>query len=308
LLFHEPWWLSAATGEQCQDVVVRSGDDVVGRLPFVTHRRMGFTVLRMPAFTHVLGPAVNPGAGKPQTQLTRRMSITRGLIDQLPAFDYFKQALPSALADGLAFQDRGFQVSPQYTFEIDCRDSTENIWDGMHFKTRQHVRRAEEKYVVTGLDNASDFVQFYRDNLQRRGLRAFAALDQFPTLAAACWDRDSGEILSACRPDGRPVAMVFLVWGGGVMYYLMSTRSAEADDNGSISLLIWTAIQRAHSRGLRFDLDGVSTSGTARFLSGFGGRIKIRLIVQKSRLIFGALQSARLRLLRPPNAVTADFT
>ena len=123
------------------------------------------------------------------------MSITRGLIDQLPAFDYFKQALPSALADGLAFQDRGFQVSPQYTFEIDCRDSTENIWDGMHYKTRQHVRRAEEKYVVTGLDDASDFVQFYRDNLQRRGLRAFAALDQFPTLAAACWDRDSGEIL-----------------------------------------------------------------------------------------------------------------
>jgi hypothetical protein len=30
-----------------------------------------------------------------------------------------------ALADGLAFQDRAFKISPQYTFEIDCREGLE---------------------------------------------------------------------------------------------------------------------------------------------------------------------------------------
>jgi hypothetical protein len=62
----------------------------------------------------------------------------------------------------------------------------------------------------------------------------------------------------------------------------MSTRSFDPAENGSVSLLIWSAMKRAHELGLRFDLDGVYTSGTARFLSGFGGRIKIRLTVKRS--------------------------
>jgi hypothetical protein len=102
--------------------------------------------------------------------------------------------------------------------------------------------------------------------------------------------------------------MVFLVWGHGIMYYLLSTRAAEADDNGSISLLIWIAIQHAHRRGLLLDLDGVSTSGTARFLSGFGGQIKVRLIVQKSSPVYSFLQYAKQRLLHSPGNATADFT
>jgi hypothetical protein len=102
--------------------------------------------------------------------------------------------------------------------------------------------------------------------------------------------------------------MIFLVWGYGVMYYLLSTRAADSDDNGSISLLIWNAIQRAHTRNLLFDLDGVSTSGIARFLAGFGGQTKVRLIVQKSRPLYSVMQYTRQKLFRPANSATADFT
>ena len=64
------------------------------------------------------------GKGKPQTELTRRLSLVRSLIDELPQFDFFKVALdPSgagglANADGLAFQEKGFRVSPQYNYRI----------------------------------------------------------------------------------------------------------------------------------------------------------------------------------------------
>jgi hypothetical protein len=42
--------------------------------------------------------------------------------------------------------------------------------------------------------------------------------------------------------------------------------------------------------GLVLDLDGVYSSGTARFLSNFGGDIKTRLLIRRSGISYGALQ------------------
>jgi lipid II:glycine glycyltransferase (peptidoglycan interpeptide bridge formation enzyme) len=291
-----------------KEVRVTSGDQVVGRMPFVITRKMGFTSLRMPPFTHLLGPAVDAGAGKPQTQMLKRMSIVRDLIDQSPRFDYFKQALSATTGDGLAFQDRGYEITPQYTFRIDCRRDPQQIWQDMHFKTRQHIRRAEEKFTVSTVDDADRFTQFYEANVRKQGLTNHINFAPFPTLLRETQMRDCGEILCASWPDGTPTSMVFLVWGHGTMYYLMSTRASDAGDNGSINLLLWTAAQRAHARGLVLDLDGVSTSGTARFLSRFGGNLEMRLIVRRSRFFYAALQNTKRRLIGGKADETTAFT
>jgi CheY-like chemotaxis protein len=295
-LFHEPWWLSAATNGRFEEVVVKQGSDVVGRLPYVMERRGPFRTIRMPRFTHLLGPVVNAGAGKPQTRLIRRLSITRSLIDQLPPHSFFLQHLdPSmddglALADGLAFQDRGFSIAPQYTFTIDCRKSAEDLWASMHFKTRQHIRRAEEKYVADVIDDPHTFIEFYLKNIKASGKINGIEFDYFPALFSECRSRNCGEILAAFTPDGSPVAMVYLVWSHSTMYYLLSTRARDKGDNGSVNFLVWSAVKRASQLGLVFDLDGVYSSGTARFLSGFGGQIKTRLTIRRSWLPYSALQ------------------
>ena len=167
----------------------------------------------------------------------------------------------------------------------------------MNFKVRQHIRRAEEKLSVSPTDQASEFVDFYRQNLAKRGRKSFVDFRTFPAAFAASQARRCGEILRADWPDGKPAAMVFLLWGRGTMYYLLSTRSDDPSDNGSIPLLIWTAMKRAHDLGLIFDLDGVSSSGTARFLSGFGGRLRERTIVRRSSSLYSVLGYAKQRVL-----------
>ena len=307
-LFHEHWWLAAATNGGFKEVTVTNGGRVVGRLPFTLTKKKGFVECRMPPFTHVLGPIVDAGNGKTQTQLLRRLSIIRTLIDQLPRADLFRQALDQSFLDGLAFQDRGFHVQPQYTFEIDCREAPEKLWTEMHSKVRQHVRRAEEKFVVANVDDPNDFIRFYLENLRKRRLGSALNWGTFAELFFQSSARNCGEILSASWPDGRPVAMTFLVWGHGKMYYLLSTRAHDDNDNGSMNLLIWSAMKRAHDRGLLFDLDGVSTSGTARFLSGFGGLPKQRLIVQRAGLSYGVMQYAKRRLFGSSAGETTNFT
>jgi Acetyltransferase (GNAT) domain len=301
LLFQEPWWLDAVTGGRCANVLVEQGGNIVGRLPYLTTRRGPFRVARMPPFTHVLGPWVDTGVGKPQTRLNHRLSITRALIDQLPPLALFEQHLdPSAddgfaRADGLAFQDRGFTVSPQYTFEIDCRQHVDALWEAMHFKTRQHIRRAGEKYTIRGITDPATFADVYMRNLRAMGRSIRIDFACFPGLFAECRARGCGEILGAFAPDGSPVSMVYLVWSAATMYYLLSTRGPDPQDNGSINLLLWSAMKLANERGLVFDLDGVYTSGSARFLSGFGGRIKNRLLVRRGNTLFNGLQHIKLR-------------
>jgi hypothetical protein len=292
----EHWWLSAASGGQFEEVEVKEGNEVVGRLPFVIARKAGFRVMRQPAFTHLLGPIVDAGPGKHQTRLKNRIRITRDLIDQLPPFDCFKQGIDSsiddglAVADGLAFQERGFQVSLQYTFQIDCRNTLKQLFNDMHTGVRQRIRRAEEAYTVQTVDDPGRFVDFYLKNLGKTGRKSNIPFDAFNAVFSECAARNCGEIIAAVQPDGTPLAMTFLVWGNGVMYYLMTTRAQDAQDTGSVNLLIWTAMKKAHELGLVFDLDGVTTYGTARFLSGFGGQIQTRLIIAHARPIYATLQ------------------
>jgi hypothetical protein len=298
-IFHEPWWLSAATGGRYESVVVEQGGKIVGRLPYLSTHRGPFRISRMPPFTHILGPLVDAGVGKPQTRLSRRLSITRELIDKLPPFTHFEQYFdPSmeqglAMADGLAFQGRGFAVTPHYTFTIDCRNELDQLWGAMHFKTRQHIRRAEEKYEVRSVDDPAVFTDVYLRNIKALGKRNMLEFQHFPALFAECRSRDCARILGAFSTDGSPLSMVYVVWSHTTMYYLMSTRGPDPKDNGSINMLVWFAMKFARQRGLVFDLDGVYTSGAARFLSGFGGEIKTRLIVRRSAPLFAAWQSVK---------------
>jgi hypothetical protein len=295
-LFHEPWWLSAVTDGRFQESVVKQGSDIVGRLPYVLANRGPFRMVRMPAFTHVLGPVVDAGTGKPQTRLMRRLSIIRSLIDQLPPHSYFHQHLDPTMddglanADGLAFQERQFTVAPQYTFEVDCRRSLSDIWASLYLKTRQHIRRAEGKYQVRTVDDPKYFVDFYLKSVTARGRSNQIDFKSFSTLFSECRARGCGVILGAFDHDGTPIAMTFLVWGHGIMYYLLSMRRFDLVDHGSVSLLLWSAIKEANGMGLILDLDGVYSSGTARFLSNFSGQIKARFMIRRSRMPLRALQ------------------
>lgn len=298
LIFHEPWWLAATSNGNYQETISKKGDDIVGRLPYVINRRGPFNVIRMPSFTHILGPVVDAGTGKLETRLRRRAAIVRSLIDQLPPNSFFHQHLDTSVddglanIDGLAFQERCFAVSTQYTFEVDCRKDLSVIWAEMSQKTRQPIRRAEERYLVKTVDAPDSFVKFYQSNTAAVGQNNRIDFTNFAALFAECRTRGCATLLGAYDHDGTPIAMTYLVWGHGTMYYLLSTRSVAAD-YGAISLLLWTAMKEAHGIGAMLDLDGVYSSGTARFLSSFGGRIKTRLVVRRSRGIYSAIQNLK---------------
>jgi lipid II:glycine glycyltransferase (peptidoglycan interpeptide bridge formation enzyme) len=235
--------------------------------------------------------------------LSRRLSITRSLVDKLPAHSFFLQHLDPSLDDGLAsadvlaFQECKFYTAPQYTFKVDCRLSPDELWAAMNQKTRQPIRRAEEQFSVRSIDDSGSFIDFYIENSRAVGQANRLDFKTFPALFSECRARDCGLILGAFDHDATPVAMTYLVWGHGTMCYLLSTRS-QTSGYGAVSLLLWSAMREANRRGLFLDLDGVYSSGTARFLSSFGGQIKTRITIRKTHPAYHAVQFMKRRYSR----------
>ena len=283
-VFHEAWLLDAASGGRHDCVEVLQDGVVVGRLPFVRRRSVGITLITQPRLTHLLGPAISEGDGAPTTRALRRSRIVRELLAKLPASSGFSQKIQGGLADIPAFQEAGYEIRVEITYELPPLPDAE-MWRGMRDKTRNVIRRAQEQLEVDAIEDIPAFLAFYRSNLDDREQRSYYALGCMDAVCREAVARGRGQILGARDRDGRLLAAIVVLRDERVAYYFMSTRRKNAH-NGAISLLLWTAIREASRQGLTFDFDGFSTMGSGLFYLGFGGRPAPRYVAVRSSLTF----------------------
>ncbi len=276
-LFHTSWWLEAASGGDYHVAEIRSNDRVVGRFPYVLKQYpTGHCLCTMPELTNFLGPAVDDGNGNLANRGLRRFQITRELLSSIKRTSGFDHRLHRGTADALAFQDAGFPTTVEFTYEIAPQPEAE-IWKGMRDKTRNVIRRAQERLQITRLDDPEAFTAFYNSNLDSRSLVNYHT--RMRQVCAAAIEHGQGYILAAMDGSGTMTAAIFVVWDQQTAYYRLASRASEAD-NGAISLLVWRAIRDAASKGLVFDFDGLGTPGSRVFFTAFGGKVAPRYVIK----------------------------
>lgn len=292
-VFHEPWWLDAASGGQYEEVTVSSGGRTLGRLPFVRRKRLGFTICEPPETTHFLGPAVDEGSGSSESRALRRAEITLELIEKLPSFDHFHQWLHRGIPDALPFVQHGFTVEAVFTYEV-APGPEQAIWRNMRDKTRNVIRRAQEQTELVDLDPGG-FSALYDANLQRKG-QSFNKMikSNSHSVFEAALSRGRGRLLAARDEAGTLLAAIFYAWDESVTYYMLTTR-APGTHNGVVSRLIWEAMRESAAHGRIFDLGGIGTSGSVLFYIGFGGEVRTRYVVERMNPVYGAMRSSLLK-------------
>jgi len=82
----------------------------------------------------------------------------------------------------------------------------------MHFKVRQHIRRAEEQRTVVTIDDPQRFVIFYMENLRKTNRKSYMQFDRFPSCFRNAGRETAARSWPQCGLTGIPVAMTFLVW------------------------------------------------------------------------------------------------
>ncbi|WCT72776.1 GNAT family N-acetyltransferase [Sphingomonas naphthae] len=289
-VFHEGWWLDIASEGRWREARVERDGRLVARLPFMPARnRLGMGLLLPPSLCHVLGPAFAgdvPADGGARS--LRRFTLTAELIAQLPPAAHTWFRLHRGIGDTIAFGGAGFATVTDFTTEIAPAPEAD-LWRAMRDKTRNVIRRAEQRLILTDRIDPAEFLIFYEENLRRQGRRNHRCPAMLRDLIAAAVERRSGRLLVAHDDRGELAAGIFTAWNGTQEHYLLSTRGPRAG-NGGIALLLWDAIRAAARAGRRFDTDGLRSGQNHLLLTGLGGVIVPRLLVERGTLAYRALQ------------------
>lgn len=294
-VFHEDWWLDAVTGGDYREASVRSGNQVIGRLPYQYKRYAGMTECILPQLTPLLGPAIDDGNGRETVRRQIRRSVTLELLDQIPACSRFHQRLHGGIPDTLAFLERGYKTEAEFAYVIEPAP-IDQLWKNVRDTTRRVIRRAEEHGRILELDPA-DFTRLYIGNLRDRG-RSYNYMWQSniqPALRGAI-DRNRGRLLAAQDMTGKIAAAIFILCDDHTTHLVLTTRS-PGSHSGQISRLIWEAIKSSAEQGRTFDCGGIGAPGSVFFYANFGGVTQPRYLVHKETPIFGLLDFSRRKFL-----------
>lgn len=298
-IFHEDWWLDAATGGNFDFAEVTIGGRTAGRLPFSKTSRFGLKIIHMPVLTYFLGPAIDEGEGSPKTRFQKRLEITRELLEKLPPASWqYVKCHGGISTEMIAFQKLGFRIYVQFTYET-TPGPVEVLWQQMHYKTRSNICKAEEQFSVTELTDPVEFFRMYQRNLEVKRLKNGIDENLCRNTISASLERQRGRILAVRDKKNQVVAANFSVWDRVSSYYILATR-CDNSGNGAISLLLWEAIKESARRGLVFDFGGLGNKGSVRLYSRFGGSISIRYVAVRACMLARILNELK-SLLTPEN-------
>jgi len=280
-IFHEDWWLDALAPGSWRDITCTRGGRVAGYLRFVERFEGGLKICEMPQITRFLGPVVMPQPGKTEARNRATHSIISELLERIEEYDHIEMTLDTGFTSLTPFIVSGYEIAVQPTFLLDCNRPTEELWFGLRDKTRNAIRRARERLTVHEIKDVNQFESFYRTNLGETN--SYFDLSLITPAFAAAHARNQCKILSAVDSDSNVHAQVLLVWDDKYVHYFLSTRDKDVAHCGAVSLLLWTGIELARSRGLRFDFDGgITTDERFRFAVAFGGELANRFEVVRS--------------------------
>ena len=285
-IFHEPWWLDAATDGAWRESTSESGGRIMGRLPYLPDRKFtGQLSIVMPRLTRSLGPALAvPGDPAECVRLPTRHKILRELICGLPRCSHLWMQMHGGISDVMMFESAGCHTTVRYTTEI-APAAPDDIWAAMRDKTRNVIRRARDGLVVDHDMTADDFLAFYQEACRTHGRRNDYPASSCGRLIAQAITTGRGRAYAAVRSDGQPTAAIMTVSDARATYYLMSSRLPDAG-NGAVSMLLWAAIRDAAESGRTFDGDGLSLENHM-LLTGLGGQVRPRYLVSRTGALMG---------------------
>ncbi|KZY72175.1 methicillin resistance protein [Oleiphilus sp. HI0071] len=276
-IFLQPFWLDATVGDAWDVALVEKGGQVVGAMPYTTTKRLNsLTYLGQPSLTQHLGPWIRPSTGKYAKQLAREKDVMQSLIQQLPAYDSFRQNWSYTNQNWLPFYWKGFEQTTGYTYVLESLDDLNSVFDGFQENIRREIRKAQGRVKITVKSDVplEEFLALNQKTFARQDMQMANDRSFVNSLVEACMKKQGVKWFVAYDEQERPHAGVLIVWDKHSAYYLMGGGDPELRNSGATSLCMWEAIKFASTVTKRFDFEGSMIEPIERFFRGFGAMQK----------------------------------
>ena len=278
--FVQSWWLNAL-GEEVErlGVIAQDGQLIGG---FVLHSTTlkGVSCLANPPFTPHIGLFAKQKSSNPARIVSATKELLKTLIEYLEGRSekIIDIRLPFTYKDLQEFYWSDFDVSPRYTYRLDLDRSEEEILASMDPKTRNAIKAAESNGIEIIEASASEIETNISAILKER--KAKVRLDLLSKLFSSVEAQNRIGLLA--RSEHEDEALAYCIIHGGESYYLFGGNKSSGTVGSSGSLIMWSAIKAAKSKGVKtFDFEGSMIPGVEKFFRGFGGELTTYFAIQK---------------------------
>lgn len=283
--FVQSWWLNAMGDEVERLAILADDGQLIGGMVVHVAQLKGVSCLASPPFTPHSGLFVKQKAANPSKKMSAEKEVLKVLVEYLESRSekIIDLRLPFTFQDAQEFYWSDFDVSPRYTYRLDLTRSEDEILSAMDPKTRNAIKTAEGAGVVVDQAGVKEIQEGIEAILVDRSAKVrFDLLDSIFNSVT----EDSSIRLEASL-DRKREALSYCIVHGDEAYYLFGGNDNTGSVGSSGSLIMWSAIKEAKSRGLSvFDFEGSMIPGVEKFFRGFGGEMTTYFAIQKIPLVY----------------------
>ena len=295
-VFEQPWWLDTVAPGAWGEALVRDAERVIARLPYCfEHDR-----IHLPVYTQTLGIWMSDELRqfeRGNSQLHRQKEVIAELLAQLPKAREVEMTLDSSLSYVLPFRWNGFRIEPSFSYRIRELSDPEAVRSRYGKTVNKNIKAAARTLRVTdGVDDCETLLRLMEDTYarQKRGLPNGRELTE--RIVRQALTNQAGKLLFACDGEGVAHSALFLLYDHNVCYYLMSGQDSRYKSDGSVNLLLASAIDFASGVSAAFDFEGSMIEGIENLFRQFGGEIVTNYRVSRQSLVREAAELLKPRV------------
>lgn len=280
-----------------QAVVVRSNDMIHAVLPFTVKSKGGISYSTQPIFTQYWGIMFRPAEANTAKSFEQKRQWVKLILKTLPEIKLFNYNFSPDFDYPLPFFWDGYTVTPRYSNHISLNQTKEELWSNISEKARGHIRKTEKDGVsVTYGQEVDEVIRIFRKakeekikNMTDSRYKALTDIAHHYTQKGMC------HTIVARDASGNAVAGTIYFKYRGTTIHFLGTTDPEYKGRGAMSLIIWSALQKAKDDCHTFDFEGSMIEPIEQFFLSFGSTPTPYLNIKKEALPLWVKIARKLR-------------
>lgn len=284
-VYSKPWWMDAICGSDNWNVwLYENGEEVTAALPYYMEKRGERRYITKPPLTQNNGLIFKyPRGAKQIRKQAYEEEVIEAACDMIRNLkvDVYEQQYHYSFRNWLPFYWNQFTETTRYTYVMEDLQSLDEIWNNISSNYRNKIRKGQR---LCEIQEGFDKDRFYLEHEKiffKQGLKCPFDYYLWSKLYDSCREHEAGKILFAVDKDDHICSLSFLVWDEQSAYHILGGNMPEFQNYDTYSALIWSEIQLASAKHLKFDFEGSMIKRIAKSFREFGATPKPYFRIRK---------------------------
>jgi len=181
----------------------------------------------------------------------------------------------SPITDVRVFMDRGWQITPTFTYIAEIED-LEQLWSRVDRNLKRLIKRCRgEQFSFTDDDDFDSFYALHSQVHQQKGAPLYLEPEPFREFFSTLHSKGLARLFHARNGAGKAVASQIVLTGHHSLSHTVAAGSdSEYAASGVNAYLRWSALEQLSKEGFKEnDLTDASLNSVSRFKSQLGGSL-----------------------------------